>query len=144
MGKKIVAAPLVVIDTNVLISCLLFGGRLEPLRCLWQSGRIVPLFSKQTFDELHRVLAYPKFKLTQQEIAAIIQIEILPYFEVIESVPQIQSACRDADDEKFLGVAAGSKATYLITGDQDLLILVQFQETRIVPPFDFLSLCVKP
>lgn len=138
MGKKIAAVTLVVIDTNVLISCLLFSGRLEPLRSLWQSGRIVPLLSKQTFDELHRVLAYPKFSLKPEEVAAIIQLEILPYFEVLEVVPQIPPTCRDVSDDKFLGVAAGGNALYLITGDQDLLVLVQFQKTRIVTPFDFL------
>jgi hypothetical protein len=139
MGKKIVAVTLVVIDTNVLILCLLFGGRLEPLRRLWQSRSIVPLLSKQTFDELHRVLAYPKFRLTPQEIAAIIQIEILPYFEVLESVPPIPPTCRDVDDEKFLCVASGSNAACLITGDQDLLVLQQFRKTRIITPADFLA-----
>lgn len=144
MGKKIAVVPTVVIDTNVLISCLLFGGRLEPLRTLWQSRKIVPILSKQTFDELHRVLAYPKFRLTPQEIAAIIQLEILPHFEVLQSVPQIPATCRDSNDDKFLAVAFGSKATYLITGDQDLLVLVHFQESTIITPADFLSCFIKP
>lgn len=144
MGKKITPSLFVVIDTNVLISCLLFSGHLEPLRTLWQSGSIVPLLSKQTFDELHRVLSYPKFRLTPQEITAIIQLEILPYFEVLESVPQIPATCRDSNDDKFLAVAFGSKATYLITGDQDLLVLVHFQETTIITPADFLRFFIKP
>lgn len=143
MGKKIAAVSLVVIDTNVLLSCLLFGGRLEPLRDLWQSKRIVPFLSKQTFDELHRVLAYPKFRLTAQEIAAIIKLEILPYFEVLESVPHIPATCRDTNDDKFLAVAFGSNAAYLVTGDQDLLVLVQFHETTILTPAEFLSFFIK-
>lgn len=141
MGKKIAPALFVVIDTNVLISCLLFNGRLEPLRTLWQTGRIVPVLSKQTFDELHRVLTYPKFRLTPQEIAAIIQLEILPYFEVLQSVPQIPATCRDCNDDKFLAIAFGSKAAYLITGDQDLLALAHFEETTIITPADFLASC---
>jgi putative PIN family toxin of toxin-antitoxin system len=143
MGKKIAHSLFVVIDTNVLISCLLFSGRLEPLRTLWQTGRVVPLLSKQTFDKLHRVLAYPKFRLAPQEITAIIQLEILPYFEVLESVPQVPATCRDENDDKFLAVALGSNAAYLITGDQDLLVLAQFQETRIVTPADFLASHIK-
>ena len=57
--------PRVVVDTNVVLSALVFaGGRLETLRCAWQSGQYVPLASSHTVSELIRVLAYPKFRLS--------------------------------------------------------------------------------
>ena len=137
MGKKI-APPLVVIDTNVLVSCLLFGGRIAALRDLWTERRIVPLLSRETFAEFHRVLTYPKFSLTAEEIRAVIDLEILPYFDVVEVVDTIGEACRDPHDRKFLAVAVAGRAAWLITGDKDLLELHPFRQTSIVTPGDFL------
>ena len=59
----------VVLDTNVLVSALLFeGGRLAWIRQSWQSGRIQPVLAEPTARELLRVLAYPKFQLTHAEM----------------------------------------------------------------------------
>jgi putative PIN family toxin of toxin-antitoxin system len=138
MGKKI-APLLVVIDTNVLVSCLLFGGRLERLRELWKARSIVPLISRATFDELHRVLSYTKFSLSPKELQTVIETEILPYFEVVEIIDEISDTCRDPHDDKFLAVAANGKVSWLITGDKDLLVLQVFRQTKIVTPADFLS-----
>ena len=135
MGKKI--APRVVIDTNVLISCLLFRGRVSYLRDLWMDRNIIPLLSRETFDEFRRVLTYPKFSLSPQEIHAIIDNEILPWFDVIETKEPVTGICRDSHDEKFLAVAVHGKASYLITGDQDLLELRIFRSTTIITPQDF-------
>uniref|UniRef100_A0A831UFN7 Putative toxin-antitoxin system toxin component, PIN family n=1 Tax=Geobacter metallireducens TaxID=28232 RepID=A0A831UFN7_GEOME len=137
MGKKI-DPPLVVIDTNVLVSCLLFGGRLAPLCDLWTKRRIVPLLSRETFDEFRRVLTYPKFSLTAEEIRSLIDLEILPYFDVVEVTETVADACRDPHDDKFLAVAVAGRAAWLITGDKDLLELHTCRETRIVAPGDFL------
>ena len=59
--------PRVVIDTNILISALVFGGKISRLRFAWQESCFTPLVSKVTTTELIRVLAYPKFKLTPTE-----------------------------------------------------------------------------
>jgi len=57
----------VVVDTNVLVSALLFGGKPEKLMPLWQRGTIRPLASKEIIDEYLRVLTYPKFKLSEED-----------------------------------------------------------------------------
>ena len=60
--------PRLVIDTNVLLSALLFSsGSLTWLRRAWQAKTIRPLVSRETTMELIRVLAYPKFRLTEDE-----------------------------------------------------------------------------
>jgi putative PIN family toxin of toxin-antitoxin system len=56
MGKK-VSPVRVVLDTNVLVSALLFGGQPGKLRDLWASARLIPLVSKETFAEFNKVLA---------------------------------------------------------------------------------------
>ena len=56
--------PRIVLDTNALVSALLFGGRsLAWLVEAWQVRRTIPLASAQTAMELIRVLGYPKFRL---------------------------------------------------------------------------------
>lgn len=117
--------PRVVLDTNVVLSALVFvGGRLEPLRLAWQSAQCVPLAGNRTARELIRVLAYPKFKLSaaeQQELLA----DYLPYCMPINvpAKPPKTIPCRDADDLPFLHLAMIGKADFLISGDADLLSL---------------------
>lgn len=117
--------PRAVLDTNVVISALLFaGGGTARLRHAWQAGRLLPLLSTATAQELMRVLAYPKFKLTaadQQELLA----DYLPWAEVVPvpDPPPRVPACRDAHDLPFLHLAAAGRADVLVSGDADLLAL---------------------
>ena len=57
-----------VLDTNVLVSALLFGGQPGKLQELWTAKRFVPLVSNETFAEFSKVLAYPKFRLSAAEV----------------------------------------------------------------------------
>jgi len=139
MGQKIKSLR-VVIDTNLLLSALLFGGQPGKLHELWIEGKIVPLVSKETFAEFTRVLSYPKFRLSKAEISMIIEEEMLPYTEVVEIIEDIPATCRDRQDDKFLALAASGRAAYLITGDQDLLVLKTFGKTRIVTVLEMLGL----
>jgi putative PIN family toxin of toxin-antitoxin system len=119
------SAPRVVIDTNLVLSALVFAqGRLSPLRLAWQGAQCQPLISSVTAAELIRVLAYPKFKLTtadQQELLA----DYLPYCTTVRmpAQPPATPDCRDKFDLPFLQLAVAGKADYLVTGDQDLLVL---------------------
>ena len=137
MGENITRLR-VVLDTNVLVSALLFVGKVGMLRDLCKSGRIIPLISKETFAEFRKVLSYPKFKLSQREIRAILNDEILPYVEAMEITEQVTGICRDPHDDMFLAVAICGGASHLITGDQDLLVLKNYGETRIETVVEFL------
>lgn len=129
----------VVLDTNTVVSALLFAnGRLAPLRNAWQRKAFLPIVSSATAEELIRVLAYPKFKLTlpeQEELLA----DFLPYCEswkvskVLKGVPP----CRDADDVMFLQLAVTAKVRYLVSGDKDLLFVVPNAPLGIVTPEAF-------
>ena len=62
------SVPRVVLDTNCLVSALIFSrGRFAWLREAWQTKRFIALASHDTVSELLRVLAYPRFKLTRDE-----------------------------------------------------------------------------
>jgi len=130
----------VVLDTNVLVSALLFKGKLSKIVDLWERGRIIPLISRETFDEFKKVIAYPKFSLTASEIRTIIEENILPFFEVVEANEAIKDACKDRDDDKFLSCAVSARAAYLVTGDTDLLVMKNFKGVKIITPRDFEAL----
>jgi uncharacterized protein len=119
------ASSRVVLDTNVVLSALLFGGGpASQVRAAWMAGRFVSLASTATVQELVRVLAYPKFKLTsgeQQDLLA----DYLPSVQVVRipDPPPEVPRCRDPFDLPFLHLAVAGKAHALVTGDKDLLAL---------------------
>ena len=132
--------PRVVVDTNILISALVFGGRISKLRLAWQSGSFVPLVSKVTTTELIRVLAYPKFKLMRIEQEDLLS-DYLLFCEsvVIPNILPVIPACRDLFDVPFLLLALVGKADFLVTGDRDLLSLKDDFSCPIVTVEDFLQ-----
>ncbi len=129
----------VVIDTNVFLSALLFGGTPGKLTPLWKSGKIQPQLNKTTVAELLRVLAYPKFELTENEIQYLLYVEILPFCNVVptKSGPVIITA--DSSDDIFLRCCDVSKAKALISGDSHLLALKSYGNASILTPSQFLK-----
>ena len=114
-------------------------GRVTLLRLAWQNQKIHPLLSKTTAAELIRVLQYPKFKLSptdQQELLA----DYLPYCQIIliREPPPVTPDCRDVFDVPFLQLAVAGEAQALITGDQDLLCMVEQFACSILTAEQFL------
>ena len=117
--------PRVVLDTNVVLSALLFAGATASrLRAEWQSRRFVPLASKATADELVRTLGYSKFRLSTAEREDLLA-DYLPWIRAVRipDPPPAVPRCRDPGDVSFLQLAAAGKARALVTGDRDLLAL---------------------
>ena len=129
----------IVVDTNVLVSALLFGGKPGKLIPLWQRGTIRPLASKEIIDEYLRVLTYPKFKLAEEDINFLLYQEILPYFGVVDVEPGPRIIKKDPEDDKFIRCALAAKAKWIISGDQHLLTLKTYQKIKILTPSDFLQ-----
>lgn len=128
--------PRLVLDTNVLLSALLFPtGAVAWLRGAWRCGRVLPLVSRETASESLRVLAYPKFGLTYGERRDLID-EYLPCCETV-AIPDPRPAvpeCRDPFDRPFLELALVGRADALVTGDADLLALVNTFAIPILAP----------
>lgn len=127
--------PRVVLDTNVVVSALLFPrGSLSWLRTAWQSGAIVPLAGGETTRELLRVLCYPKFRLTEVEREDALA-DYLPWCETIAAGAGIAIPdCRDPFDRPFLALALSGRADALVTGDGDLLALAPVFPVSILTP----------
>ncbi|NIM98612.1 MAG: putative toxin-antitoxin system toxin component, PIN family [candidate division Zixibacteria bacterium] len=137
MGK--VELRRVVIDTNVVVSGLLFGGTPGKLLPLWKSGRIQPLASKEMIDEYLRVLAYPRFQLSEEEINFILYQEILPYFEPVKAKSGRLIIREDPSDDKFIRCAQSGKALTIISGDEHPVALRSYRNIRILTPSRFLE-----
>ena len=141
MGEKeeITRALRVVLDTNVVVSALVFReGRLAWLREAWAGARnvpLVPLVSRETVAELVRVLAYPKLRLGEAEA----RTALAHYLEHAEALQRVTvrdrlPPCRDQDDRMFLLLAYAARADALVTGDADLLAVAGKSKIPILTP----------
>jgi putative PIN family toxin of toxin-antitoxin system len=134
--------PRVVLDTNIVLSALLFArGRLVPMRLAWQRGLFVPLASKATAAELIRVLAYPKFRLDADDQRELLG-DYLPWCTSVRmpAKPPATPEIRDPYDQPFLELALVGKANYLVIGDADLHALRDLFSVPIITAGDFLGL----
>ena len=130
----------VVLDTNVVLSALLFSGPTARLHALWTERRIVPVANRAMMHEYARVLAYPKFGLTGDEVAAALGEDVFPYFRIIRTrTRQVTYAPRDPDDTPFLVAALDGGVAALVSGDPHLLALSGKYPFSIVTPAAFLA-----
>jgi putative PIN family toxin of toxin-antitoxin system len=128
----------VVLDTNVLVSGLLFGGTPGKLLDLWKIGTIRLMMSRVMLDEFLRVLAYPKLRLSEEEIHYLLYVEVLPHVEMVEVHPGPILIPADPSDDMFLRCALAAGAKYILSGDRHLLQLKSYKRIKILSPADFL------
>jgi len=127
----------VVFDTNTVVSALLFAnGRLAWLRSHWREGGCTPLISRATAAELHRVLGYPKFRLSPDDRMELLG-DYLPFCETIKLTQKCPLVCRDTNDQPLLDLAQSGKADLLVTGDGDWLALAGQTTFLIETPEDY-------
>ncbi|TVQ96935.1 MAG: putative toxin-antitoxin system toxin component, PIN family [Spirochaetaceae bacterium] len=113
---------LTVLDTNVLISVLLFRGTMVGVHRAILEGRLLPLVTAPVVEEYLRVLAYPKFKLSKRELRYLLEEEIQPWFHRIsENVPTDTWIPEDPSDDHFVNAARVRPGTHLISGDAHIL-----------------------
>lgn len=131
----------VVLDTNVLVSALVFrSGSVSRLPTLWQSGALTLLASPHTMAELERVLRYPKFNLAPARIRLLLS-DYRPWCEIITvpTPPPAVPVCRDPTDRPFLELARYAAADALVTGDADLHALAGVFAVPIITPDTLLA-----
>jgi putative PIN family toxin of toxin-antitoxin system len=129
----------VVLDTNAVVSALLFSAISSELVSLWQNNLITLLLSREILDEYLCVFSYPKFGLSEEEIKELIQEEILPFAEVVKPKRRLRVVQRNPSDDKFIECAVAGKARVIISGDKDLLSLGLYRQIRIQSPAQFLA-----
>ncbi|BAW95786.1 PIN domain protein [[Synechococcus] sp. NIES-970] len=129
----------IALDTNILVSALVFGSSncREVVTFAKQQGTI--LTSIAVLTELNQVLSRKKFDRYLTQSIREDFLTSLAFESEIVSVMEKISACRDPKDNKFLELAVNGNADFLVTGDQDLLILNPFQDVEILTAQDFLT-----
>jgi len=129
----------VVADTNVVVSGLLFGGTPGKIVSLWKRKRIVPVMCREMTDELLRVLAYPKFRLTDREIRYLIYQEVMPYTEMLEITIGETIVRKDPSDDIFIRCAAAAGCEFIISGARHLLSLKSYGRIKMLTATEFLN-----
>ena len=126
----------VIIDTNLWISFLL-SKRFNFIDELLDSRKVDLVFCTELLAELIEVTNRPKLRkfFTTEDWDLI--FEIIERHAVFIPVVSSVTVCRDAKDNFLLSLAKDAKANYLITGDNDLLVLKTFDVTRIVTITEF-------
>ena len=128
-----------VVDTNVLISALLFKNSV-PFRSIELAEKQgIILYSEATLNELEQVLNRKKFnKYLSLEDRQVFLLKFISASELVSITEKI-SVCRDEKDNKFLELAVSGNANVIVTGDLDLLVLNPFQAVEIVTPDIFID-----
>lgn len=132
-----------VIDTNVLLSGLLWRGAPHALIEHVQAGTLAMVSSPALLAELAEVISRAKFdeilarSNTSRERSL---AEIRQLAEVIVPPPLPQPVCRDSDDDHVLACALAAQADLIVSGDADLLNLREYQSIRIVAAAEALRL----
>jgi putative PIN family toxin of toxin-antitoxin system len=128
----------VIIDTNLWISFLITKD-LRTLDTRIKTGKIKIIFSLDLIDEFLAITHRPKLRkyFSKSDVEQLIDLFEF-YGEVVHIVSQIK-LCRDPKDDFLLSLAIDSKADYLITGDNDLLVQNTIGKTKIITMADYLA-----
>ena len=127
------------IDTNVLVSSILIKKSSSDFVLKKARSLGILLFSEATFQELQTTLSRSKFdRYVSLQVRSEFIFRLRLESELVEIVERVD-LCRDEKDNKFLEVAINGKAEYLITGDNDLLVLRPFQDVKIMTINEFLD-----
>lgn len=126
------------LDTNILISALGWKGYPKQVFDKVVKGEVELVISDEQFDELSRVLEYPKFRFTDEQKNRFKELilEIATFVKPIEKIHAIKT---DTEDNMHLETAIAGDAEYIVSGDPDLLELKKFRNIKIITAKEFLN-----
>jgi uncharacterized protein len=135
-------APKAVLDTNVWVSALLWGGKPAAIVKAAEEGKVAIFASEETVGEISQVLAYPKLvKILQSEglhheelIEAVLKV-----VKFVEATQRVKIVLEHPADDKFIDCALADRADYIVSGDKHLLKVGNYKETRVVSVNEFLQ-----
>jgi putative PIN family toxin of toxin-antitoxin system len=129
--------PSVVLDTNILISGLFFGGNpkeiLELIKARKISAATSPVLLAELGDVLSKKFKYPQVRVQQ------VEKKLKQWCQVVYPEETI-GIVRDDDDNRVLEAALAGGCDYLVTGDEDLLDLKKYKNIKILTPNEFIEM----
>lgn len=132
----------IVIDTNVLLSALLWRGTPHTLLELVRTEALVLITSPELLSEFADVIQRPKFSGILQQASRTpdrVLTELRRMAEIVISPPLPEPISRDPDDDAVLACAIAARVDVVVSGDDDLLALKQFQNIPIPTPAEALQ-----
>jgi putative PIN family toxin of toxin-antitoxin system len=132
-----------VIDTNVLLSGLLWQGTPHTLIEQVRAGTLTLVSSPALLAELAEVVARPKFwaVLVQPDTNAERMLaDVRRLAEIVDPPPLPAPVSRDPDDDAVLALAVATQADLIVSGDADLLVLGAHKGIPIVTPVQAVSI----
>ena len=125
----------IVVDTNVVISGIFFGGNPRKIIEAIVSGAINAYATAEIVDEYMEIID-SMIARKQGKLSTSILSPIFSSLKVIEGKSHI-TVCRDPDDDKFIECAVDAKAIYIVSGDNDLLDIEEYDGIQIVTAKEF-------
>jgi len=129
----------IVLDTNVLISAIVFGGKPRKIMESIFEGSVNLILSREILDELEGVLCRKKFGMSPQVVRNISN-ELESLCDIVVPECRIVVMTSDPYDNMILECATEAKADYIVSGDAHLLDLCEFEGIKIVNPARFLEI----
>ena len=128
----------VVVDTNVLVSGVFFGGMPSRILEAWRDERIDVVVSPDILEEYRRVGEHLETQFTDVSLAPFLALLVMNA-EIIEPPDLPEQVSRDSDDDKFIACALAGGCHVIISGDKDLLSISGYRGVKVVAPREFLE-----
>lgn len=131
--------PKIVLDSNIIISALFFGGKPRKIFNLIRKKELIGIISPYIIFELKEVLSRRQFNIGVEKREEVEKV-LTKYFQVVSPLVQVNLVKGCHPDNNILALAIDSQADYLITGDKKhILPLRKITKTRIVTADEFLN-----
>ncbi len=121
----------VILDTNLWISFLI-SKDFSFLDNYVQKRVVKLIFSEELLDEFYTVVQRPSLKKYFSKKDLDYLFEIIGQYAIIQNISSNLILCRDEKDNFLLNLAVDSNSDFLVTGDKDLLVLGNINQTKIV------------
>ncbi len=126
----------VVLDTNVLVSGIFWGGLPEKILQMAIEDKIDVYATEEILSEYFRII--DKIGKKDKELCSQWKMLLVQLVKIVEPNKKIK-ICRDPKDDMFLECAVSCGAKYLISGDDDLLSIKEINKTQIITTKDYLN-----
>lgn len=128
----------VVVDTNVLVSGVFFGGMPSRILEAWRDKRIDVVVSPDILEQYRRVGEHLETQFTDVSLAPFLALLVMNA-EIIEPPDLPEQVSRDSDDDKFIACALAGGCHVIISGDKDVLSISGYRGVKVVAPREFLE-----